>query len=65
MTIYNVEIIRSIAVTVQIEADDPQAAVKIADHRDFPLPVIDSWEGLDGYEYVVYDKNYNELHRET
>lgn len=65
MTAFQVEVLRTIACTVTVQADTPEEAKNIVDQADFPLPDPYEWTSLDGWEYVVYaDGGDEELYRE-
>lgn len=55
---FDVEIRRSVTVTVQVEAESPAAALTAVDLVTFELPAADQWEVVsDSYEMVVRDDN--------
>lgn len=61
---YRVEVLRMVTTTVDVDADSPEKAVEAVSMQDFDLPTLDEWQGLDGWEYAVYDHAGNELHRQ-
>jgi hypothetical protein len=63
MARYAVEVLRTVATTVEVEAEDPDEAHRKVNDRSFPLPPIQEWEPLDGWEYVVYDEAEQEVLR--
>ena len=58
---YQVEVTRSISVTVTVSADSAEAALEQVSRRDFPLPPRDEWDGHKDWEYTVYDADGGEL----
>ncbi len=54
MSKFQVEVSRTIVVTVPVEAASPQAAVALVDDWHFTLPPRDSWSGQKDWRYVVY-----------
>lgn len=61
MPTYQVEVLRTIATTVEVEARNPEDAVSQADN--FDLPPVDEWSGLNDWQYVVYGEGGEELLR--
>lgn len=59
---YRVEIHRTVAATIEIEASNPQSAAEAASNAD--LPPVDNWEVLDGLDVHVYDNDNNQLRHE-
>jgi hypothetical protein len=60
---FNVEIMRTIATTIEVEAKTAEEAVNIVYQPDYELPLREEWSDLDDWVYVVYDKEFNELYR--
>lgn len=61
---YKVEVLITVAQTVEVEAETPEAAHREVSRADYEMPPIEEGNVLDGWEYVVYDENDNELLRE-
>jgi len=57
---FNVEIMRTIATTIEVEAKTAEEAVNIVYQPDY---LREEWSDLDDWVYVVYDKEFNELYR--
>lgn len=64
MATYHVEVLRTIACAVEVEASEPWEAAEKVNRTDFPLPPVGEWNPLDGWEYVVYDDMGTELYRD-
>lgn len=57
MTVYHVQVRRSLVCTVEVEAGSPAEAIKKVDNQDFDLPPRDEWDGQKDWQYEVYDAN--------
>lgn len=55
MSKFQVEITRPFTVTVEVEAENGQAAIHKVDKADFPIPDFSEWQGLKDWRYVAYD----------
>lgn len=64
MAKYEVEISRTITVTVPVQADSPEQAHETVNKREYALPPRDQWTGDKDWRYVVYDDDGNELGRD-
>lgn len=58
---FQVVIERLITTTVDVEANDPEAAKDIVDRVDFVLPQPNDWHTVEGDEYRVLDMDGNEI----
>jgi hypothetical protein len=61
---FSVEVTRSITCTVDVEADNPEAAWAMVNRRDFDLPPRDQWQGSKDWEFAVYDDQSRERGRD-
>jgi hypothetical protein len=61
---YQVEVSRTISVTVTVAADSPEHALEYVNTVSFPLPARDEWSGHKDWAYTVYDGDGCELLRQ-
>lgn len=54
MRTYDVEVARSISVTVPVRARSAAEAIEKAGQTGFPLPPRDEWAGGKDWSYVAY-----------
>jgi threonine synthase len=54
---YEVEVQRTVTTTVTTRAKNPLSAAKQADTVGFPLPSTGEWDAIDGWTYIVREKN--------
>lgn len=55
MTTFQVTVQRSISTTVEVEAEDADAAIDIVEKASFELPPRDQWDGHKDWIFTVTD----------
>jgi hypothetical protein len=61
MSKFQVTVVRSIEIQVEVEADDAKEALETVDSADFELPPRDLWQGHDDWFLTVSDADGREL----